>query len=139
MGSNFSRLLGAALLLPLLVCGVCEAQAIPWRAGAEPLPRTKALPADGLAVVQLERPPSPGDRRALAGAGITLLGYLAENAWFARVAPTTKRLPNDAALKAITAPKLAWKLHPALLGNEEATRRVVYVQLQPDIDTAPGC
>ncbi|MFQ5500737.1 MAG: S8 family serine peptidase [Phycisphaerae bacterium] len=90
-------------------------------------------------VLQFDEPITPTSRAALAGAGITLQGYLGDYAFFASVA---RNGVDPAALSTI--PSLAdaleiqsaWKLHPVLNRGENPDWAVVPVP--PSMADRPG-
>ena len=72
-------------------------------------------------IVQFDRPIQPAEREQLQQAGVTLLGYLGDHAYFAAVSATSLDANSIArvnALRAMLPIEPSWKLHPSLLGGE---------------------
>jgi hypothetical protein len=132
-----TRYANAILSLCFVLCSVSGASAqVRWRSGTAPLSgKTRAQVADTLSssglrggerhfVVQFSEPMTDARRAQLAAAGVELLGYLSDNAFFASVAPQGA---NAAAVAQI--PTLIdaqpierdWKLHPTLAARENPT------------------
>ena len=133
----------SAVLLTALVAGQTASAAVPWRAGplaaAAPLERADVAGAlDALAsrdqkhfVIGFDQPITPAQRTALRDAGISLHGYLTNNAFFASfddagfdATAATQATPN---IVMATGIRTEWKLHPLLLANTAPDHAVVSV------------
>ncbi len=129
------------LALTLVLWSGSDATAqVRWRTGTSPLSgKTPAEVVDVIAssglrganrylVVQFSEPMTDARRAELAAAGVDLLSYLSDNAFFAAVAPQGA---DAAALARITTLIDAqpiqrdWKLHPVLARSETPTWAVV--------------
>lgn len=141
-----------------------EVTRISWRSGeAELMPQTPiaiAQSLDALAqqsvqhlIVQLVRPVDATARAALKDAGIELLDYLGNDAFFAAIAPKGSYPPIDASnlgLRAVSAIDASWKMHPSLVSgdppewivvpppseSDDDPRAAIYVLLHSDVDAA---
>lgn len=128
--SIFAALLAAVPLAP--ADNARDTARLQWKSGETPTARIappaavdtlESILADGKShfVLQLDRPVTDADRAALAGAGVTLLAYLSDNAFFAAV--DGQRL-DRAAFAATTAIfdvrpiEREWKLHPMFVAGE---------------------
>jgi hypothetical protein len=131
--SLFSSRLWLAVAACVAVSGV-HAEEIRWRSGpqqttfkpagevarflAEPANRA---PGDRRVVVQFDQPVSRAERAELAAAGVTLLNYVGDNAYFARVDDVQvdeARLATVRPLRAALPIERDWKLHPSLVADE---------------------
>ncbi len=68
-------------------------------------------------VVQFDRALAPGQREALAAAGVAPLGYVGDNAYFAAVADgfaKTTALPAEPVIRDVLDVRREWKLHQAI-------------------------
>jgi len=142
---------------------------IQWRSsvGLEPRPAMPMPPDDVVAeldrlaqhpdvrhvVVQFDSPVTEGQRQALAQAGLTLLAYLGENAFFAAFSANgvdTDAVRADRALVLVEPIRTDWKLHPLLLGPQPPEHAVVgatwergpivaaYILFHPDVALDDG-
>jgi hypothetical protein len=143
------------------------ASEIRWRSGAveaelkapaelsDALTELAARPDERHLVVQFESPVDPNTRNALEGAGLRLLSYLGDNAFFASISPQqldTKAVARIGSLIDARAIQREWRLHPDLLagivpdwavvspveGKEGPTIVGVYVLFHPDVPLATG-
>ncbi len=118
----------------LLTAGA-RAGEIRWRSGTVQLPAVTSTEAAadiatiaglrgaGLQhiVVQFDAPLSEAERRMLRAAGVQLLNYVGDNAYFAAVSAhrlDALTLGQVQSLRAAVPIQRAWKLHPALLADE---------------------
>ena len=117
----------SSAIIPLATAGT-----IHWRSGAETLPTADSITVAGQlahlaqsrdmrdaerVVVQFARPVSAAERNALRGAGLELLSYVGDNAYFAKVNRATYdagAAGQVAALQAAAPIEIHWKLHPTL-------------------------
>ena len=124
------------LLAVVCISSVASAGEIRWRSGTVQTEFThSANAAAALAesaagergdaarhvVVQFDRPVAPEDRGRLRAAGVTLLNYLGDHAYFAAVAPQGLNeavLADQKSLRAAVPIQVEWKLHPALAADE---------------------
>ena len=130
------RLTVAASLLSLFAA-LAAAGEIPWRsqpaarhAGVarptpvEALQQLATRPDQQHAVIQFQRPVTPEQRQALAAAGVTLLSFLHENAFFARLDGArldVAAVARTAPLAQVEAIAIEHKLHPVLAAGETPT------------------
>lgn len=104
-------------------------------------------------VVQFEGPLADAQQNELAAAGVTLLAYLNDHAYFATVDPAVldeARLSATPGLVYAAHPQPAWKTHPLLLNGAAPDHAVIgfdattgpilaaYVQFHADVDLAVG-
>ena len=133
---------GVGLLVLGLCCGWASdaAAQIRWRSGTSPLSgKTPTEVVDTLAsvglrdanrhlVVQFSEPLTEARRAELAAAGVELLGYLSDNAFFATVAPQgadAAALTKVGTLLDAQPIQRDWKLHPVFVAGQSPTWAVV--------------
>jgi subtilisin family serine protease len=133
---------GVGLLALGLWCGWASdaAAQIRWRSGTSPLSgKTPTEAVDTLAsvglrdanrhlVVQFSEPLTEARRAELAAAGVELLGYLSDNAFFATVAPQgadAAALTKVGTLIDAQPIQRDWKLHPVFVAGQSPTWAVV--------------
>jgi hypothetical protein len=142
---------GIAMLAVILTGATAAplAAQIRWRSGASPHSgQTRAQVVETISalgtrtagrhmVVQFSRRVTPADRAALHAAGLTLLSYLGDNAFFAAVDAgrlDVERIAERETLIDAQPPQVAWKQHPVLARRETPTWAVVPAPADSDID-----
>jgi len=103
-------------------------------------------------VVQLAKPLGTGQREQLAGAGVTLLDYLGDNAFFAVVSSdgvSASKLAEVKSLAGVSAVEAPWKMHPLFVqgpapvwgtvGQDKRGSPIIgtYVLFHPDVALRP--
>ncbi|MFQ5461077.1 MAG: S8 family serine peptidase [Phycisphaerae bacterium] len=167
MMNFFSRMRWALLIVPAL-CGSAVATARPlqirWRSGAAQTIASEAaqnaskitelVPNRGTRhiVVQFADPIGTAQREKLAAAGVTLLHYLGDNAFFATVSSegvAASELAEVTSLAGVAAVETPWKLHASLLPGSAPAWVIVgenspgdpiigaYVLFHPDVALRP--
>ncbi len=139
------QLIGLATLIALLPAtsaqmrGVNDPTAVMWRGGTELL--QAQTPAQAIAVIdnalavgdehvimQFSQPLSRAEREQLQAAGVTLLDYLSNNAFFAAVSPqhySAGALTSVGALRTVQPVDARQKLHPSIAAGEIAPWSVI--------------
>jgi hypothetical protein len=130
-----SPLAAFCALLTAFPAPLASAQ-VQWRSGTAPRSgQTRAQVVDVLAtsgqraagrhvVVQFDRPVTPAQRATLQEAGLNLLDFLGDNAFFASTRPEaldSAVLLADVSLVDAQPLQVAWKLHPMLAAGEVPT------------------
>ncbi len=120
-----------AVAAPAPAGGAATRGLIQWQSGSvETFPQdaatvvatalNAAARGDARVVLQFEAPLTAAQRAALPAAGVTLLGYIHDNAYFARVDAAEFTLERVSALgnvRCVLPIQLAWKMHPDLLAG----------------------
>jgi len=132
MGRHASRLALMALAA-VLVWGPLASADVPWRSGPAELEPLDAAAIAELAadlglrgdarhvVVQFDGPVSSTQRSRMAAAGVELLRYVGNNAFFASLADAGVDVPALQAVPALTGlspVQRAWKLDPLILADQ---------------------
>jgi hypothetical protein len=133
MEARTYRILGLVMSIAVLVMASSGSGQIRWRTGtSEPSGRTHEQVVDFIAdgalrsqnthlVIQFDEPITPVLRADLSAAGVTLLGYLGDNAFFASVDPgqvDRTFLTGVESLVDAQEIQVQWKLHPVLARGE---------------------
>lgn len=126
------RALPLAIVLAAGVCGTVHAQvqfktkpdtvrlAVPAEQTAQDLAQLAARPDKSRVVMQFARPLQDEQKAALADAGVTLLNYINDHAYFARLTPglDAQRVLGVATPTSVRAVDTSWKLHPRIEAGE---------------------
>ncbi len=165
---NFFTRMRQGLLILLAMCGSAMAADPPleirWRSGAaqtiasdsaqNATKITELVPNRGTRhiVVQFTEPVSTAKRAQLATAGVTLLDYLGDNAFFAVVSSegvTASKIAEQTSLTAVAAVETPWKMHSSFVqgpapvwgavGVDKLGSPIIgaYVLFHPDVALRP--
>ncbi len=147
-----ARLISSIVLTTSLVMTAAHAGELHWRSGsvatefvssqaaAQQLHSLARASTTARVVVQFDRPITSIERSRLAAAGVRLLNYVGNNAYFARVDAARFNEADVAALSALRVVlpiQRDWKLHPTLACGEIVPWALVR-DAATDVDKTPG-